>query len=92
MAKHVKKWPFWPKIAVFDTFRKNVSNKFSKIALKVGKKIVLYDTIVILPKKFDFGAKLDQIRPKNDHFWPKSQFLGHCEKIVPTNFLKLHQK
>ena len=36
---------FGPKITVFRTLRKNGSNKFSKIALKVSKWLVLYDRI-----------------------------------------------
>ena len=49
-----KKWPFLAEIAVFGTLRKNSSNKFSKIALKVGPKIVLYDRMVILPRENSF--------------------------------------
>ena len=36
-AKRAKKWPFWAKMAVFGTFEKNDSTKFSKIPIKVGK-------------------------------------------------------
>ena len=53
-----KKWPFLAKIAVFGTLRKNGFNKFCKIALKVGPKIVLYDRIVTLPKKFRFWCQI----------------------------------
>ena len=39
------------KITVFGTLRKNDSNKFSKIALKVSPNIDLQDRIVIFPEK-----------------------------------------
>ena len=57
------------KITVFGTLRKNYSNKFSKIALKVSPNIVLQDRIVILPGKFVFGVKFDQ----------------KCEKVVESS-------
>ena len=52
---------FWPNVpkngqnhSFLDFAKKNNSNKFSKIALKVSPKIVLQDRIVILPKKISF--------------------------------------
>ena len=41
LAKCAEKWPFRPEISVFGTLQKNDFNKFSKIVLKVGPKIVL---------------------------------------------------
>ena len=56
-------WPNVPKNDHFDPksefagqCQKNDSNIFSKIALKVGAKIVLLDGIVILPEKIQFWA------------------------------------
>ena len=46
------------KISVFGTLQKNFSTEFSKIALKVGKKLVLYDMLVILPEKIQIGGQI----------------------------------
>ena len=42
----------------FWDFAKNETNSFSKIALKVGPKMVLYDRIFILPEKIRFWPNL----------------------------------
>ena len=75
----------------FWDIAKNGSNKFCKIALKVGPKIVLYDRIVILPEKIRFWC---QIMPKNyaknGHFGAKIAVFGTLRKKAPTNILKLN--
>ena len=59
----LKNGHFGPKLQFLGLCEKNDSNKFSKIPLKVGKKIVLYDRIVILPEKIRFWCKIWSIRP-----------------------------
>ena len=54
LADFGQTWQKMAKITVFGTLRKNDSNKFSEIALKVSPKIVLQDRIVILPKKIRY--------------------------------------
>ena len=57
LAKNYRFCPFLDQNQSFGTLQKNFSTEFSIIALKVGKKLVLYERIVILPEKNYFGTE-----------------------------------
>ena len=68
----------------------NRSKDFPETWHEVGGTIrVKNSRALFLRKNYNF-AQIWPNLPKNCHFWPKSQFSGHCEKSAPTNFLKLH--
>ena len=71
-----------------------ISETAPRIFPKLGMKLGDNKGKKIAERIFEKNSHFAQIWPnvrKNGHFLAKiAVFLGHCEKMAPTNFLKLH--